>query len=329
MAGFRTMRLRHLGRVIPGIVPVAGTIAALFFSSLPAFAQKERSGGILRGLIHTIAPGSPEDLEQQARTARDVPTALDVYETLESRFSNRPEGVRAAIWVGLYYYGRNDVGTALSHFERARSGAQGSYLLARASFWCDQARLMTGSEPIGPDRAEDTDGFWGALRALTRVDRAIQADRRGEAEASLLSIEGAARRAGLLGPEVARWGDVLRMPGPGGRTNQAILSPILRATAELPERLLIKDPAPPADKGRETETWAVQFGAFLESENAEALAHVLKSRGIESRIDEGEQEGRRWYRVRLAETSDRPLADSLCRRIQGETGIACQSIRVR
>jgi|GEM_PF-3039582 len=296
---------------------------------VPSAAQKERRG-IFRGLIHTIAPGSPEDLAAQAVSARDVSTALGLYETLESRHGSRPEGVRASLWLGLYSYGLNDRETALTHFERARSEAKDPELRARADFWCDQARLLTGREPLAGDAGLDGSSFWGILRRLTSVDRSIQLGRRGEAEQELLSLEGEARRAGLLGPQIARWGDVLRMPGPGGRTNADALSALARATAELPERLQVfgsAHPAPTPPAQPEGEVWSVQFGAFLDQLNADALVKILDAKGLDTRIEEGEEQGRHWYRVRLSASFDRAAADSMGRLIQEKAGIPCQTVR--
>ncbi len=315
---------RHHGIAAVGIAVALAALSSLS-STTSAAPQKERPRGILRNLIHTISPGSPEDLENRARQTRDVPSALDLYGTLESRFGSRPEGVRASLWLGLYEYGRNDPENALVHFENARKNARDSLLLARATFWCEQARLLTGREPIAEsDRTEG--GFWGTLRGLAHIDRSVRAERRGDAEQGLLALEGDARRAGLLGPEVARWGDVLRLPGPGGRIDPQVLGPILRATAELPERLQIQlqPPAPPAPPAEPK--WTVQFGAFLDPDHAASLVQSLGTRGVKARVEEGEVEGRKWFRVLLDETLDRAAADSLGRQVQGTVGVPCQIV---
>jgi hypothetical protein len=309
------------------IAAVGIAVALIVLSATgPRAAQKESPRGILRNLIHSISPGSPEDLESRARETREVPTALDLYGTLESRFGSRPEGVRASIWLGLYEYGQNDPENALVHFESARKNARDPALLARATFWCEQARLITGREPITDEIDRTDDGLWGTLRGLTRVDRSIRAERRGDAEQELLALEGDARRAGLLGPQIARWGDLLRLPGPGGRIDPQALAPLLRATAELPERLQIQlqpaaPPAPPA-----AAKWTIQFGAFLDPEHAAALMRSLDSRGVKTRVEEGEVEGRRWFRVLYDQSLDRAAADSLSRQVQRAGGVPCQIV---
>lgn len=295
----------------------------------PSAAQKERSRGILRNLIQTIAPESPEELEYRARETRDVATALDLYGTLESRHGGRPEGIRASLWLGLYEYGRNDHESALVHFEQARKNARDPLLRARATFWCEQARLITGREPITDDPDGMEGGFWGTLRGLTRVDRSIHAGRRSDAEQELLLLEGEARHAGLLGPEIARWGDILRAAGTGGgRLPPEALRPMLRAAAELPERLRIQLPdRAPADSTPPAEDkWTIQFGAFLDRDHATALVETLEARGVHARIEEGEEGGREWSRVRLDASLDRAEADSLSGRLQESAGVPCQVV---
>jgi tetratricopeptide (TPR) repeat protein len=215
--------------------------------------------------------------------------------------------VRAALWVGIYYYGAGEEESSLEYFERARHNARDPELVARAEFWCDQVRLRTGREPL-PSEENRGRGVFRALQALVRVDRSIREGRRSEAEAELLSIEGETRRAGLLGPYLARWGDLLRMPG-SGRVNRAVLDPLLDAGAALPERLRLAVPAPIVSPAS-PEAWSLQFGAFLDPENAAAQVREFRGKGLDLRTDETVEDGRAWFRTRFGRFTTRAAAES-------------------
>jgi hypothetical protein len=308
--------------------PRAFLIVCLLFvaaEGTPAHAQKEHSPGLLRGLIGEIVPGSAREIEERALRARDGSEALRLYGSLQSRYAGDPEGVRAALWVGLYYYGVGEEESSLEYFERARKNARTGDLRARAVFWCDQVRLRTGREPLPIE--EEEGGMFGALGKLTRVDRSVREGRRGEAENGLLALEGEARRAGLLGPCLARWGDVLRMPG-SGRVDRGLLEPLDAACSGLPERLRM---AARTDLPRssEPEVWSLQFGAFLDRENATRQADDLRRQGLDPRIDESEEEGRSWFRTRFGEVSTRAMAESLAAAARLPQGIPYQIVRVR
>jgi hypothetical protein len=115
--------------------------------------------------------------------------------------------VRAALWVGLYYYWAGEEETALEYFERARKHARTGELRQRADFWCDQARMRTGKEPLVEGRR---DRLWRA-QVLTR--RPIRARGSAGGGGSAL-IEG--RAGGWCRPS-PRGGDIL-MPGPQGQS---------------------------------------------------------------------------------------------------------------
>jgi hypothetical protein len=295
-------------------MPIAANRACLFCFVLLASAgvvavraERQRPPGILRGLIGELVPGSPHEIEERASQARDGAEALRLYGSLQSRFGASPEGVRAALWVGIYFYGAGEEESSLEYFERARHYARDPELVARAEFWCDQVRLRTGREPLPSEEGRGRGGF-RALQALVRVDRSIREGRRSEAEAELLSIEGEIRRAGLLGPYMARWGDLLRMPG-SGRVNRTVLDPFIEAGAGLPERLRLAVPAPAASPASQEE-WSLQFGAFLDQENATAQVHEFQRKGLELRIDEATDDGRAWFRTRFGKFTSHAAAES-------------------
>ena len=138
-------------------------LAMLLSSGFPVVhAERQRPPGILRGLIGELVPGSAREIEERASQARDGAEALRLYGSLQSRFGGTPEGVRAALWVGIYYYGAGEEESSLEYFERARRNARDPELLARAEFWCDQVRLRTGREPL-PVRGGGARGGFGAL----------------------------------------------------------------------------------------------------------------------------------------------------------------------
>ena len=296
----------------------------LLLLAQPGYAQKEGQG-ILRGLIDNLTPDTPEQMEGDALATRDATEALKRYGSLLARHPDSPEGVRAALWIGLYYYGAGDVTSALEYFERGRKHAKDPGLRSRAEFWCDAARLAAGVEPLPDGSDGDRRNAWDSLRGLVRADRSIRAGRPGEAEQLLLSLEGDARRGGLLGVLAARWGTVLASgaPGRGGREG---LRPLRLAIAGLPEEIYFQDraePPPPAPAG--DETWSIQFGAFLEEDNAKEMRKELEREGCDARIDEEDEEGRHWYRVREGEMSTRAAAESLAAGAADQSGFPTKS----
>ena len=314
-------------------MPIAPVRAFLFglvlitaAGGVAVHAERQRPPGILRELIGELVPGSPQEIEERAARTRDGVEALRLYGALQARSASSPEGVRASLWVGTYYYGAGEEEAALEYFERARRNARDPELLSRAEFWCDQVRLRTGREPLAASEDGGRGGF-RTLQAMVRVDRSIREGRRGEAEAGLLAIEGDARRSGLLGPYLARWGDLLRMPG-SGRVNRAVLEPLLDMGAGLPERLRLTLPAasPPAAA---PESWSIQFGAFLGTENAEAQVKALRRDGLEVRADASVEDGRTWYRTRLGAFSTRAAAESTAAGLKLPSGVTAQIVRVQ
>jgi hypothetical protein len=300
----------------------------LLLLAQPGHAQKEGQG-ILRGLIDNLTPDSPEQLEDGAVATRDATEALKRYGSLLARHPDSPQGVRAAIWIGLYYYGAGDMASALEYFERGRKRAKDPELKSRAEFWCDAARLAAGVEPLpdGPDAGRRTS--WDTLRGLVRADRSTRARRPGEAEQQLLSLEGDARRGGLLGLLAARWGSVFASGGPA-RGDRESLRPLRLAIAELPEEIYFQDrEAPPPPAPVADETWSIQFGAFLEEDNAKEMRKELERKGCDVRIDEEDEEGQHWYRVREGELSTRAAAESLAAVSADESGFPYQIVRIR
>jgi hypothetical protein len=311
-----------------GLLAASSLIAASLIPASPAIAQKEHPG-IFRNLIDNLTPDTPEQLENEAIGTRDAGEALKLYGSLLARHPDTPQGVRAALWIGLYSYGTGDNATALEYFERARKHAREPELRARAAFWCDAARLAAGAEPLPDDRAGGPGDRWEAMRSLVRVDRSIRSDRPREAEEALLSLEGDARRAGLVGLMAARWGSVLALAEPGRGAREGLRT-LERSVVELPESVYLRAAAPaPQPAAVPEEVWSVQLGAFLEEDNAKSLRDEVDHKGCEARVDEDDEDGRHWYRVRTGECRSRTAAESLAVIVTEKSGVESQIVRIR
>lgn len=305
-----------------------GVLAALLLlAAAPARAQKSRPG-ILRSLIDNLTPDTPEQMENEAIATRDASEARKLYGSLLARHPDSPEGVRAAIWIGLYSYAAGDGPAALEYFERARKHAKDPGLKGRAEFWCETVRLGSGAEPLPDPLDVDRADSWAALSGMVRVDRSIRAGRPGEGEEQLLALEGAARRSGLLGLLAARWGSLLAQTDPGRAERESLL-PLERAVVGLPEAIYFRRSPAPTVKSEPEESWSVQFGAFLEEPNAKEMLEQLDRKGCDARIDEEEQDGQRWYRVRLGELPARAAAESLAAQVTESSGLPSEIVRIR
>jgi hypothetical protein len=267
---------------------------------------------LLKGLIEGIVPEAADEAEAQARALRGGSEALRAFGSLQARGGGDAPVVRSALWVGLYYYGAGEVERALVYFEKARAAAHEPDLVARAEFWCEQARLRAGREPLA-GKATDGAPPWNTLHGLNHVDRLLREGRRSEAETRLLGLEGEARRAGLLGLVLARWGDLLRAGG-GTRVSQQVLVPMVRECSGLPEALRMAGipVAPEPASGAEASAWAIQTGAFLDQDNARRQQEQVEALGLglESRIEERAEEGETWYLVRAGRYASKEEADS-------------------
>jgi hypothetical protein len=274
-----------------------------------------------------LSPQGSTKKEAQAGSARDLPEALRLYGELNESQIEHPQGVRAALRLGSYYYTVGHADQALVYFERALSHARDPGLRAEAAFWCEQARLVAGAEPLAGGAGANSDGFYGVLRRLCRVDRAILQGHSAEAEPELVALEAEARNRGCAGLALARWGRLEQTSGSARKPRD--LLPLARAAAELPERaffdftLVQEASAAPTWK-----RWSVQFGAFLEKENAETLEQQLSLQGISARIESSEQKGETWHCVRSGEFLSRAQADSAAEAIRGHLDVPLQIVPI-
>ena len=117
------------------------------------------------------------------------------------------------------------------------------------------------------------------------------------------------------------------MPG-SGRVNRTVLDPLLDAGAALPERLRLAAPAPVAPPPA-PEDWSIQFGAFLDAENAEAQVRELRSAGLDLRTDETVEDGRAWFRTRLGSFRTRAAAESSAAALALPAGTPFQIARLQ
>jgi hypothetical protein len=234
--------------------------------------------------------------------------------------------VRAALWLGSYYYTVGDAEQALTHFEQARSHASDPGLRDQAVFWCEQARLTAGVEPLPPGEAAGRVGFYPVLRRIARVDRSILQGRRSDAETELTALEEEARRSGCAGIALARWGRLARLAG-SARKAPGDLLPLAREAASLPERAFF-DFALVEESGAQPSAarWTLQFGAFLERGNAELQEQELSLQGIVVRIDEASEKGKTWYRDHSGDFAGRAEADSAARAIRAELDLPLQIV---
>lgn len=311
----------------PTLNAAAAFSVLLLLAAPPASADRERPG-ILRGIIDGIAPGSAEELEAEARAVEDGDEALRLYSLLQTRHADRPEGVRAAIWIGLWAYSGGDFEAALESFEKARRNADDPDLRQRADFWCEQVRFMLGGEPLAGMEQDAGDGLYGVLRRLVRADRAIRSGRRGDAEVSLLALEGESRRSGVLPLLAIRWRDAVSLPG-GGRSSRESIGPLLAALEGLPEQVLLAEKGEPPAAPAEGEVWSIQFGVFLDEENAAQEAGRLKESGYDARLDPIEVDGRTRLHLRVGSFGSRAEAESLAATLAEQTDPPPLIVQVR
>ncbi len=297
-------------------------------------AQRERPG-ILRGILDEFAPGSAEELDAQARGTQDGDEARRLYSTLQARHADRPEGVRAALWMGFWSYSGGDFEAALEMFERARRHARDPEMKARAEFWCEQVRHMLGGEPLTESQATGGEGFYAVLRRLVHADRSIRAGRRSDAEATLLALEGDSRRTGLLSLVAVRWNDALALAG--GRVARDPILPLLASLDGLPEQVYLAPAAAMAsEQGQPAiepeggdRVWTLEFGVYLRDEDAQLEADRLGRAGYEARVDSVIEDGRRRLHLRLGAFPSRAEAESLAARIPPELAAPPWIVQVR
>jgi hypothetical protein len=315
-----------------GIAAIRGrylphALLLLLLAAPPAGAQKDGRNGILRGLIDGLSPAGPAQRGAHAGSAHELSDALRRYGELCENRIDQPDGVRAALRLGSYYYTVGHVDQALPYFERALAHARGPELRAEAAFWCEQARLMAGAEPLAWGSGGERRGFYGVLRRLCRVDRAILRGRTAEAEPDLESLETEARNTGCAGLALARWGRLEQTSG-SSRSVLRDLLPLARAAAQLPERAffdfsLVEEPPSIPTPAR----WSIQFGAFLEAENAELMERELSLQGISARIETSEEKGRTWNCVRYGDFLSRAEADSAAEAVRAHMDVPLQIVQ--
>jgi hypothetical protein len=295
----------------------------------PCHGQSDRPRDLLRGLVGGSPSAGADELEAEAAAAGDVATARRLYETLHARHANRNPGIRAALWLGRYHYGAGAVEDALRYFEAARSAAADPELKAEAVFWCEQARLLAGREPLRSAGEESTQGYWSTLRSLVRVDRLVRQGRIDEAETSLEALQQETFRLGFCGLLLVRWGDVLRLRG-SKPSEIADLRPLVETTCVLPERLHLERPlVGTADAQPLGELWSLEFGAHVDIEDAEAQREELRVKGLETRIDETGRTGRTVYQVRLGDFSSRAEVDSFASQMTWDAAAQPRVVRLR
>jgi hypothetical protein len=269
------------------------------------------------------------ELEAEAAAQSELAAARPLYEALHSRFAGREEGVRAALWLGRYHYGTGAVDEALRYFKAARSGAADPEIEEEAVFWCEQARLLAGREPLPLAGNTPAQGFWQTLRSLCRVDRLVRQGRADEAKARLHTLADEVRSLGLYGLLLVRWGDVLRLQG-GEPAETEEIGPLIDAACGLPERLHLERPlVGTVEAQMPGESWSLEFGAHVDLQEARAQQDELRAQGLDTRIDETRQADRQVYQVRLGEFSSRAEIDSFASGMTLDAAAQPRIVRVR
>ena len=162
-----------------------------------------RVPGFFRGLRERIAP---TDAARAWQEARQLPAARDALPLMKSLVERNDPSVspRAALWLGHFQYGAGDTETALGWFEKAADAGGDEAQRAEALFWEAQCLNLLGRAPIAA--APEGQSVPDVLAQLARHDGELRIGDAGAALDGYLGLEGAARRAGCLGPLLYRIG---------------------------------------------------------------------------------------------------------------------------
>jgi DedD protein len=92
-----------------------------------------------------------------------------------------------------------------------------------------------------------------------------------------------------------------------------------REPSPQPEPSALAEPGPkPIPSG--VSAWVVQVASLGSPEAARGLQNELRAKGYPAFVEQAEVGGRRYYRVRVGPEVERARADSLAKRLAGETG---------
>ncbi|MFN8549096.1 MAG: SPOR domain-containing protein [Candidatus Eisenbacteria bacterium] len=187
---------------------LAARLAAVLFllaSIAPARAQDEPAEpdreNLLSGLKNVLSFRSPAEAYQAALRVPSADLALPAMKNLAENKGDAETATRAAIWVGLYYYGAGATRDALGWFESAAKAGGEGVEQARARFWSEQCRNLLEDE--GQESSAVRGGASTVPDVLAGLAVGDQELRHGKTNAALrryLALEGDAARLGCLGP---------------------------------------------------------------------------------------------------------------------------------
>ncbi len=214
-------------------------------------APPEEHPGLFEEIKSRLSGRSAEQIWDEASRMPSAMAAVPLMEALAKRTGEPEYSGRAALWLGHFYYGAGQIEDALTWFEQAEE-QKGDKPTAEPAFWAAQCRNLLGrpNEAAAESAEQGTDGV---LAAVAEHDGEL---RTGELAAALdgyLSLEGAARRAGCLGPLLYRIGLVASTAAGrnvGRRIDWDLVKGWEPGAAASPERGLVAAMAPGIDRER-------------------------------------------------------------------------------
>ncbi|MBD3235632.1 MAG: hypothetical protein GF330_02885 [Candidatus Eisenbacteria bacterium] len=305
-----------------GLLPSAGgtsnaaTEAARILSSLPAGDDAAQAAWIVR-------------------RARQVSDGALAYELMQEAAERRgPAAREARLWAVRYWASAGQLGRAREALAALGEGPPDSALADEARYW--RARLL--GEDARRGATEDRQAPpWCLMRALLELQ---QTPVEGWSLTRALSLEGASRRWGLLGP----WLWILQRSSErqllraaeqiaAGARSQLVAAPetalLARRTLESPDGARMGG-APERrreDQAAAPSRFAVQIGSYDERRIAEALIAELATHGFRGHLSVGlPPDQPPVYRVRLGPYERIAEAESLGVRLARELMLPYQIV---
>ncbi len=305
-------------------------------SGLTNAAAETRQREVAR-LVRSAPSGSGDAradwLYDQARRMPDALLAFSVMEEVARR-SSAPAADRARLWMVRFWMAGGKTERAAEVLQSV--SAQHPELAGEIGFW---KQILGGSGALA-DRRSTGLPPWEALAQIAALGESGREG--GEAQVAL-SLEGTARRLGLLGPWLWRlqrsgdaglrraaraavgWARAQLAVSPEGPALEAALEsrePDRRSRAEQRPGVPAAEPARRPGQG-----FAVQIGAFREQTAAQQLASELSSHRYAAFLMPSTDDD--VIRVCLGPCSSRAEAESLAARVSAELMLTTEIIEAR
>ncbi len=218
-------------------------LATLLFLTSIARAQDDPGReNILRGLRDALSFRSPAEAYLAALAVPTAEDALSAMKNLAENQSDPETAAKAAVWIGLYYYGAGASRDALTWFELGLKGGAHDEARDRARFWAEQCRSVLEVEGTGEATTRGSaNSIPAVLAALAVGDQELRHGKANPALRAYLAEEGSAARLGCLGPVYYRIALVLSTSPALGQDLGLTLESIEaweKRTASSPERAL-------------------------------------------------------------------------------------------